>query len=93
MAQKQTEDEAKRAFSHGSSGANADMAVEGFPNSEDRHVDVPHAKQVEPLPKGKKHDHLADKKSQAESDQEALLDEALEETFPGSDPISPKHIT
>ena len=25
--------------------------------------------------------------------QEALLDEALEETFPGSDPISPKHIT
>jgi hypothetical protein len=93
MAHKQTADEAKRAFSHGSSGANADMAVEGFPKSEDRHIDVPHAKQVEPLPEGKKHDHLADKKSQAESDQEALLDEALEETFPGSDPISPKHIT
>jgi hypothetical protein len=29
----------------------------------------------------------------AEDRQEALLDEALEETFPSSDPISPKHIT
>lgn len=30
---------------------------------------------------------------EAENRQEALIDEALEETFPGSDPISPKHIT
>ena len=29
----------------------------------------------------------------AESRQEALLDEANEESFPASDPISPKHIT
>jgi hypothetical protein len=25
--------------------------------------------------------------------QEALIDESLEETFPGSDPISPHHVT
>lgn len=25
--------------------------------------------------------------------QERLLDEAIEETFPGSDPVSPSHIT
>jgi hypothetical protein len=67
--------------------------VEGEPIHEDRHIEVPHAREAEPLPEGKKHDQLADKKALAESDQEALLDEALEETFPGSDPISPKHIT
>ncbi|CAN7259457.1 hypothetical protein LJR225_001231 [Phenylobacterium sp. LjRoot225] len=93
MPHKQTEDEAARSFSHGSSGSTADMAVEGFPKTEDRHIDVPHAREVPPLPEGEKVDHLADKKTQAESHQEALLDEALEETFPSSDPISPKHIT
>jgi hypothetical protein len=93
MPNKQTEEQAHRAFAHGSSGCNADMAVEGVPVHEDRHIDVPHAREVEPLPAGKKHDHLADKKALAESDQDALLDEALEETFPSSDPISPKHIT
>ncbi len=93
MADKQTEHEAHRAFAHGSSGSNADMAVEGRPRHEDRHIDVPHAREVEPLPEGEKHDQLADKKAQAESDQDALLDEAIEETFPSSDPISPKHIT
>jgi hypothetical protein len=93
MSEKQTEDQARRAFSHGSGGANADAAVEGTPKHEDRHIEVPHAREVEPLPEGEKHDHLADKKAKAETDQEALLDEALEETFPGSDPISPKHIT
>ena len=93
MPQKQTEDEAKRAFTHGSSGATADMAVEGFPKHEDRHIEVPHSREAGPLVDGEKHDQLADKKAQAENDQEALLDEAIEETFPGSDPISPKHIT
>ena len=43
--------------------------------------------------KDKKFDHLADRESSTEDRQEALLDEAIEETFPGSDPISPKHIT
>jgi hypothetical protein len=94
MADKQTEAEAKRAFTHGSSGAAADMAVEGTCRPEDRHIEVPHARPAdEPLRDDEKHDHLAEKKARAESDQEALLDEALEETFPGSDPISPKHIT
>jgi hypothetical protein len=93
MPNKQTEAEAKRAFAHGSGGSNADTAVDGVPQHEDRHIDVPHAREAEPLPEGEKHDHLADKKAMAESDQEALLDEALEETFPSSDPISPKHIT
>ena len=93
MPQKQTEEQAERAFSHGSSGSSADLAVEGAPRHEDRHIETPHAREVEPLPEGEKCDHLADKKAQAENDQEALLDEAIEETFPGSDPISPKHIT
>jgi hypothetical protein len=36
---------------------------------------------------------MAAKEKRAEDRQEALIDEALEETFPSSDPISPKHIT
>ena len=93
MANKQTEQDANRAFTHGSSGANADMAVEAAPVHEDRHIEVPHAREVESLKDGEKHDHLAAREKAAEDRQEALLDEALEETFPGSDPISPKHIT
>lgn len=93
MPQKQTEEEAKRAFTHGTSGATADMAVEGHVKHEDKHIEVPHARPAAPLEEGEKHDQLADKKASAESNQEALLDEAIEETFPGSDPISPKHIT
>ncbi len=93
MSRKQTEQEARRAFSHGSGGANADMAVEAAPVHEDRHIDVPHAREVEPLKAGEKHDHMAAREKSAEDRQEALLDEAIEETFPGSDPISPKHIT
>ena len=93
MPQKQTEEEAKRSFTHGSGGANADRAVEAIPIHEDRHIETPHAKQVEPLPEGEKHDHMAAQEKRAEDRQEALLDEALEETFPNSDPISPKHIT
>ena len=49
MTHKQTEDEAKRAFSHGSSGSTADMAVEGTCKPEDRHIDTPHSRQAEPL--------------------------------------------
>lgn len=93
MPRKQTEEEAHRAFAHGSSGSTADMAVEGQVKSEDRHIETPHARPAEPLEDGEKHDQLADKEACAEDRQEALLDEAIEETFPGSDPISPKHIT
>jgi hypothetical protein len=88
----QDKEEAKH-FTHGSGGANADMAVEGNVKHEDRHIDVPHARPAEATPDGEKHDQLADKETCAEDRQEALLDEAIEETFPGSDPISPKHIT
>jgi hypothetical protein len=90
---KQTEEEAKRSFTHGSGGANADRAVEGAPQHEDRHIETPHARDAKPLVEGEKHDQLAAKEERAEDRQEALIDEALEETFPGSDPISPKHIT
>ena len=69
------------------------MAVEAAPVHEDRHIEVPHARIVEPLEQGVKHDHMAAREECAENRQEALLDEALEESFPGSDPISPKHIT
>jgi hypothetical protein len=93
MAEKQNEQKPNRAFTHGSSGATADMAVEGRVKHEDKHIETPHARPAEPLADGEKHDQLADKKKSTESRQDALLDEAIEETFPGSDPISPKHIT
>ena len=93
MPRKQTDAEAKRAFSHGSGGANADMAVEAAPIHEDRHIEVPHHREADALKPDEKHDHMAAREKSAEDRQEALLDEALEETFPSSDPISPKHIT
>lgn len=83
----------KRAFSHGSGGAAADSAVEGRPVLEDRYIETPYARPAERLPDGEKPDQLADKEKYAENRQEALLDEAIEESFPGSDPISPKRIT
>lgn len=94
MANKQTEEQAKRAFTHGSSGATADMASDPQRAiQEHRHVEEPSTRPVEPTPAGKKHDHMAEREADAEDRQEALLDEAIEETFPSSDPISPKHIT
>lgn len=94
MAHKQTEEQAQRAFSHGSSGATADMASDPHKAiDEHRHIDAPAVRPVEPLQAGEKPDHMAEREAQAEDRQEALLDEAIEETFPGSDPISPKHIT
>jgi hypothetical protein len=60
---------------------------------EARHIDAPPARPITPAPSDEKQDHMAEREARAEDRQEALLDEALEETFPGSDPISPKHIT
>ncbi|TAJ73578.1 MAG: hypothetical protein EPO51_04880 [Phenylobacterium sp.] len=60
---------------------------------EHRHIDAPSSRPAVPAPEGQKHDHMAEREAAAEDRQEALLDEAIEETFPGSDPISPKHIT
>lgn len=53
----------------------------------------PHARKVAPLKEGEKPDQLAHKEHEAEDRQEALLDEGLEESFPGSDPVSVKRIT
>lgn len=54
-------------------------------------IDAPHAKP------GKrqvgKPDQLDEKGRRAENRQEALIDEAIEETFPASDPVSAKRIT
>ena len=94
MPNKQTEEQAKRAFSHGSGQAGSDMASDPKKAIEEhRHIDAPTTRPVEPEPEGVKHDHMAEREAKAEDRQEALLDEAIEETFPGSDPISPKHIT
>lgn len=82
-----------RAFSHGSSGAAADSAVEGKAKLEDRHIDTPHARPAKPLGEHEKPDQLAEKEKHSEDRQEALLDEGIEESFPASDPVSAKHIT
>jgi hypothetical protein len=94
MPHRQTEEQAKRSFTHGSSGATSDMASDPQKAVEEhRHIDAPTTRPVDPMPEGKKVDHMAEREAEAEDRQEALLDEAIEETFPGSDPISPKHIT
>lgn len=77
----------------GSAESPADSEARGGVAAEDRHIDVPHARKAEPLAEGKKPDQLAEKEAAAEDRQEALLDEGLEETFPGSDPVSVKRIT
>jgi hypothetical protein len=86
-------DKAKRHFTHGTSATTADAASEATVRPEDRHVDAPSARRAKPLKSGEKHDQLAEKEAATEDRQEALLDEGLEETFPGSDPVSVKRIT
>ena len=94
MPHKQTEEQAKRAFTHGSGQAASDMASDPKKAIEEhRHIEAPSTRPVAPAPEGEKHDHMAEREAEAEDRQEALLDEAIEETFPGSDPISTKHIT
>ena len=84
----------KRAFSHGSSGAAADMASDPKKAlAEQRAVDTPNSRPAERLKDAEKHDQLAEREAETHDRQEALLDEAIEETFPSSDPIAPKHIT
>lgn len=57
----------------------------------DKDVDQPFARRV-PRAKGKP-DQLRPHQAEAEDRQEALIDEAVEESFPASDPVSPKRIT
>ncbi|HEY9233703.1 MULTISPECIES: hypothetical protein [Phenylobacterium] len=77
----------------GSGAAGADAAVEGKPVMADHRTEAPHARAAKPLGENEKPDQLAGKAKQAEDRQEALLDEALEESFPSSDPPSAKKIT
>lgn len=58
-----------------------------------KEAEVPHARKVAPLKDHEKPDQLAHREHEAEDRQEALLDEGLEESFPGSDPVSVKRIT
>lgn len=62
----------------------------GSPDKRDHDEDGAAARPVVPLGE-EKHDHLAE--HEAESRQEALVDEGIEETFPASDPATPKRIT
>lgn len=83
-----------RHFTHGTAASTADAASEGKLCPEDRHIEAPHSKPAEKaLSDTEKHDQLAEKVECSESRQEALLDEGLEESFPGSDPVSVKRIT
>lgn len=62
---------------------------------EDENPDTPHARRA--VRETGKPDQLKDKAREAEDRdedrQEALIDEAVEETFPASDPVSAKRIT
>lgn len=53
---------------------------------------APHAKKAPPI-KGKPDQLKPSIKDGAEDRQEALIDESLEESFPASDPSTPKRIT
>jgi hypothetical protein len=76
----------------GSGGAMADGAVEANPKQAHHHPGTPHSRPAKPLKRHEKHDQMADKEAASEDRQEALLDEAIEESFPGSDPISPSKV-
>ena len=71
---------------HGSSGSTADVAVDGRARLEDRSVHAPYARPAPPIG-DEPIDQLAEKK-QLVGEREALLDEAIEESFPASDPPS-----
>jgi hypothetical protein len=62
------------------------------PDANDHDRDATTARPVVPLGEDK-HDHLAEHAAEAENRQEALIDEGVEETFPASDPATPKQIT
>lgn len=79
---------ARRAFEHGSSGATADFAVEGWPDLSERSTDTPHARPAAPLPSGAVPDQLAEKVQAVGGREEARIDESVEESFPASDPPS-----
>lgn len=68
------------------------QATTAPPKLRDCAVETPASRPARLLGENEKPDQLAEREARAESRQEALLDEAVEETFPSSDPISPKHV-
>jgi hypothetical protein len=63
-------------------------------NKAARANDGPHAQPARrPLRDDEKPDQMAEREKAAESHQEALLDEGIEESFPGSDPVSANNFT
>jgi hypothetical protein len=88
----QRERDEQRKFTHGSSGATADMASDPKGSAKEHiRADEAPARPVAPVPEGQKHDQLEGR--EAENRQEALIDEGVEESFPASDPVSAKRIT
>lgn len=80
--------------SYPSRGAGASKADSGAtPICHDGEENADYAKRARTLAPDEKPDQLADKARPVEDRQDALMDEAVEETFPASDPVSPKHIT
>ena len=65
--------------------------TETTPVKQDCDPETPHARKAER--QHGKPDHLKEAEAFAESRQEALVDEGLEESFPASDPLSAKRIT
>jgi hypothetical protein len=61
------------------------------PAREDSDQDTPYARKA--TREHGKPDQLREKERHAEDRQQALIDEALEETFPASDPVAAKRIT
>jgi hypothetical protein len=86
---KATASRESRSFERGAP-VTSDAAPTARPTEADRSSDAPFSR---PAEDGSTDDLLADKLRGAENRQEALIDEAVEETFPASDPIAPKHIT
>jgi hypothetical protein len=80
--------EGDRALERGTSGPTADLAVEGRPTRQDCSAQAPYTRPAEPIAEGQAFDQLAEKKAVVGDAQEALLDEAVEESFPASDPPS-----
>ncbi|WP_292051098.1 MULTISPECIES: hypothetical protein [unclassified Brevundimonas] len=67
------------------------MSEDPKKTEKDHDVDGPATRRVPP--ENGKTDQLKDKLQDSEDRQEALLDEAVEESMDASDPPSPKHIT
>lgn len=78
--------ENRRALEHGSSNATADYAVEGRPAAEDRFIDAPHARRVQPLAPGEKPDQLAAKVAETKALEEAQEDREADDVAGGRDP-------